>query len=712
MAGQVGCPHRSGTDVYTLCEGFQQTVLLDPDAVAIRTVGDGQRITWREYAERVRAIAAGLAAIGVGRGDTVGLMLTNRPEYELVDTAALHLGAIPFSIYNTSSPEQINYLFGNAGNRVVVTERQFLDRIAAGTVPGQQPGQQSGQPSGSAAGPAGDAASGPAVERVVCVDGPAEGAMTLDELVAGGSEDFDFGSAWRATKPDDVVTLIYTSGTTGPPKGVEITNANVMAQLRALLDHIESRADDRIVSYLPAAHIADRVASHYSGLVRGAQITCVDDPRKVAAALTDARPTVFFGVPRVWQKIKAGIEARLATEPKQAKRRIATWAIDVGQRTAERRLAGRRVPPVLAAQHVLADRLVLAKLRHAIGMDQLHWAASGAAAIPPETLAFFHGIGVGVYEVWGMSETTGVGTMNAPGQVRLGSVGKAIAGVELRLGTDGELLIRGPINMRGYRREPEKTADTVDGDGWLHTGDIATIDDDGFVTIVDRKKELILSEGGKVESETRGWREETQETASQRSKEEAHDYRYFPEPDLPPLVLAIDWIDKVKHDLPELPAARRTRYAADYGLGEYDVDVLWFDGEWVDWWTREDARDLEAFMRGLKPDIIINNRIFNSREGSMAGISPAGMPGDFHTPEQEAAAGGGQGLRARVDSLRAEVQRVADELDLPPEFLARRRLVEKLVRNVRSGRDEPLPEELRGWRREVIGERLLAAARG
>ena len=498
MAGQVGCPHRSGTDVYTLCEGFQQTVLLDPDAVAIRTVGDGQRITWREYAERVRAIAAGLAAIGVGRGDTVGLMLTNRPEYELVDTAALHLGAIPFSIYNTSSPEQINYLFGNAGNRVVVTERQFLDRIAAGTVPGQQ----SGQPSGSAAGPAGDAASGPAVERVVCVDGPAEGAMTLDELVAGGSEDFDFGSAWRATKPDDVVTLIYTSGTTGPPKGVEITNANVMAQLRALLDHIESRADDRIVSYLPAAHIADRVASHYCGLVRGAQITCVDDPRKVAAALTDARPTVFFGVPRVWQKIKAGIEARLATEPKQAKRRIATWAIDVGQRTAERRLAGRRVPPVLAAQHVLADRLVLAKLRHAIGMDQLHWAASGAAAIPPETLAFFHGIGVGVYEVWGMSETTGVGTMNAPGQVRLGSVGKAIAGVELRLGTDGELLIRGPINMRGYRREPEKTADTVDGDGWLHTGDIATIDDDGFVTIVDRKKELIISEGGKNMSPT------------------------------------------------------------------------------------------------------------------------------------------------------------------------------------------------------------------
>jgi long-chain acyl-CoA synthetase len=469
----VSCPHPSGTSIRTLCEGFQLTAQLHPDRVAVRTPGDAQRITWREYADRVRKIAAGLAVIGVGRGDTVALMLTNRPEYELVDTAALHLGAIPFSIYNTSSPEQINYLFGNAGNRVAVTERQFLERIEA---------------------------AGTAVEHVICVDGPA--GMTLDDLETAGSPDFDFDAAWRAVQPDDVVTLIYTSGTTGPPKGVEITNANVMAQVVALLEHIESKPEDRLVSYLPAAHIADRVASHYTGIVRGAQITCVSDPRNVAAALTDARPTVFFGVPRVWQKIKAGIEAKVAAEPSNAKRRLATWAIETGQQAAKRTLAGDGVSLPLAVRHRLADRLVLAKLRHAIGMDQVHWAASGAAAIPPETLLFFHGIGVPVYEVWGMSETTGVGTMNTPGAIRLGTVGKAITGVEVKLAPDGELLCRGAINMRGYRRDPEKTADALDPDGWLHTGDIATIDDAGYVTIVDRKKELIISEGGKNMSPT------------------------------------------------------------------------------------------------------------------------------------------------------------------------------------------------------------------
>lgn len=475
MTSAASCPHPSGKSVRTLCEAFQLTVALDPDRVAIRTVGDAQRFTWREYADRVRKIAAGLAALGVGHGDTVALMLTNRPEYELVDTAALHLGAIPFSVYNTSSPEQINYVFGNAGNRIAITEQQFIDRVKA---------------------------AGTAVETLVCVDGPAEGARTLDELEAVGAPDFGFEAAWRATGPDDLVTLIYTSGTTGPPKGVEITNANVMAQVAGPLEAMFSGPGDRLVSYLPAAHIADRVASHYIAMLRSVQITCVDDPRKVAAALTDTRPTMFFGVPRVWQKIKAGIEARLAAEPKPVKRKLATWAIETGRQAAQRSLEGRRVPPTLALRRHLADRLVLAKIRQAIGMDQTRWAASGAAAIPPETLVFFHGIGVPVYELWGMSETTGCGTSNVPGRIRLGSVGRPVPGFELRLAEDGELLCRGAITMRGYRRDPQRTAETVDADGWLHTGDIAKIDQDGYVTIVDRKKELIINEAGKNMSPT------------------------------------------------------------------------------------------------------------------------------------------------------------------------------------------------------------------
>jgi len=462
--------HPSGSTVSTLCEGFQLTTKLRPDAVALRTVGGAQTVTWREFAERVEKVASGLAALGVGHGDTVALMLTNRPEFNIVDTAALHLGAIPFSIYNTSSPEQISYLFTNAENKVVITEQQFLTRILTASA---------------------------AAEHVVCVDGNADGVRTLEDLEAAGSPDFDFEAGWRAVRPDDVATLIYTSGTTGPPKGVEITHANVIAEAAALQRYLVTGPDDRTVSYLPGAHIADRMAAHWTNQLFGIQLTCVADPRTVAAALPDGRPTIWIGVPRVWQKIKAGIEAKVAAEEKPAKRKIATWAIGVGTEAVRRELNGQGVPLTLKLRHRLAERLVLAKLRHALGLQEMRWAVSGAAAIPPTTLEFFLGIGVPVYEVWGMSETTGAATTNTPDAIRVGSVGKALRDVELRLAEDGELLCRGPIVMRGYRKDPEKTAEALDADGWLHTGDIATIDDAGFVTIVDRKKELIINEAGK-----------------------------------------------------------------------------------------------------------------------------------------------------------------------------------------------------------------------
>jgi Long-chain acyl-CoA synthetases (AMP-forming) len=221
------------TSVRNLAEAFQRTAAQRPDAVALRVPGGAQEITWREYADRVRRLAAGLAALGVGRGDTVGLMLANRPEANLVDTAAVHLGAIPFSIYNTSSPEQISYLFSNAENRVVITETAFLPRVQAAT--------------------------GTAVEHVICVDGEAEDVKTLADLETAGSPGFDLDAAWRAVEPEDVLTLIYTSGTTGPPKGVEITHANVLAEIDAILDTVVIDENDGTTSYLPMAHIADRV---------------------------------------------------------------------------------------------------------------------------------------------------------------------------------------------------------------------------------------------------------------------------------------------------------------------------------------------------------------------------------------------------------------------------------------------------------------------
>jgi long-chain acyl-CoA synthetase len=456
----------------TLCASFQSFVKRSPDAVIIRTPGGVTEITWREWDQRVRKLAAGLAALGVKRGDTVGLMLANRPEYHLADAAVLHLGATPFSIYNTSAPEQIAYLFGNAGNKVVFCDERFLTRIQEmrGTV-----------------------------EHIVCADevSDVDSVMTYADLEAKGDPDFDFDAAWQAVQPDDLATIIYTSGTTGPPKGVELTHANVIAEAEATKVLFRTEPGDRVLSYLPAAHIADRVTAQYFPMLFGIQVTDVADLTKLAEALADCRPHSFFAVPRVWQKFKAAIDIGLAAEPSPVKRKIAAWAIETGIRAARTQLAGRPLPALLAAQHRVADTLVLSKLRHKLGLDQAKAPASGASAISPDLLEFFWGLGIPIYEVWGMSETGGATTANAPGQTKLGTVGRPMKDMEVKLGEDGELLVRGPANMRGYRNDPAKTAETIDADGWLRTGDIAEIDADGYVKIVDRKKELIINASGK-----------------------------------------------------------------------------------------------------------------------------------------------------------------------------------------------------------------------
>ena len=463
--------HRSGVVVSTLPQAFQETAALEPDAVAIRTVGDKVVITWRQYADRVRKIAAGLSALGVQPGHTVGLMLRNRPEFQLTDTAVMHLGAIAFSIYNTSAPDQIRYLFSNAENNVVITEKDFLPAVKE---------------------------AGTDLAQVIVVDADVDGCLTLEQLESlGAKADFDFDAAWRAVRPGDIATLIYTSGTTGPPKGVELTHANVMAAFSAIVDLIGMQPTDRITSYLPHAHIADRVTGHYANIVLGVQVTDVADPRAIAEALPDVRPTMFLGVPRVWNKIKTGIETKLDTEATGIRRRLALWAIDTGIQAARLTLAGESVPPSLAFRRNIADRLVLAKLRHALGLDQVRWSVIGAAPCPVETIEFVWGLGIPVYEVWGLSESVGCGTSNRPGAYKVGSIGQPLSGVEISTASDGELLIRGPIVMRGYRHQPEKTIEAIDLDGWLHTGDIGTIDSQGFVTILDRKKELLVNEAGK-----------------------------------------------------------------------------------------------------------------------------------------------------------------------------------------------------------------------
>jgi long-subunit acyl-CoA synthetase (AMP-forming) len=400
-------------------------------------------------------------------------MLTNRPEFHLVDTAALHAGGTPFSVYNTLAPEQVAELFGNAGNRIVVCEEQFLPVVRAAA-----------------------AATG-AVQHVVCVDAAPDGTTALADLEGYDAPGFDFTKSWQSVAPEDVATIIYTSGTTGPPKGVELTHANLLTEVAATSALVPVSAEDSVISYLPDAHIANRWGAHYTSMVTGMRIVTLPDLRQLITVLPAVRPTFFGAVPQIWYRLKAGIEAQLAAEPSPVKRRLGRWALDVGRARARRRSDGRPVPRSLAVQHAVAERLVLSTIRARLGLDRVRFAATGAAAIDPDALEFVLGLGLPVCEVWGMSELSCAATANPPDAIRIGTVGVALPGVELRVADDGELLVRGPLVMKGYRNEPEKTAETIDADGWLHTGDIASIDGDGYVRIVDRKKELMINAAGK-----------------------------------------------------------------------------------------------------------------------------------------------------------------------------------------------------------------------
>jgi long-subunit acyl-CoA synthetase (AMP-forming) len=403
-------------------------------------------------------------------------MLINRPDFHLCDAAAMHLGATCFSVYNTSAPEQIEYVTGDARNRAIFTEEAFVDRVLEVRDGGRT-----------------------AIEHVVLVDGERDGCLTLAELERRGehADGFDFDAAWQAVAPEDVLCLIYTSGTTGPPKGVQLTHANMMAELRALDPVLHTHVGGRAVSYLPAAHIADRWASHYSPMSLGTQVTCCPDPRELFVHIADAKPTHFGGVPRIWEKLKAALEAGIDSEADQSRQEASRWAIETGLRKVRLEQAGEPVPPELEQDYRRADELVFSAIRERLGFSETEYCVAGAAPTPVEVLEFFTAIGIPILELWGMSETSCVFTLNPPGRIKIGTVGPPLPGQELKLADDGEILVRGPLIMTGYRNMPEKTAEALDPDGWLHTGDIGEIDEDGYLRIVDRKKELIINAAGK-----------------------------------------------------------------------------------------------------------------------------------------------------------------------------------------------------------------------
>jgi long-chain acyl-CoA synthetase len=452
----------AGLDASTLAEAFQLTAAAHPDRVALRLRDDEFSISWGEYADKVRRVAAGLAGLGLQRGQAMGIMLTNRPDFHWFDAAALHLGATPFSVYNTYAAEQIQHQVNDSEARIIVTEKAFEDRVR--DLEG--------------------------VEHVIVVDGG-------DDVEQHAPEGFDFEATWRAVEPDDVLTLIYTSGTTGPPKGVQLTHSNLIAAVRGFDEVIAFPDDGRVISWLPMAHIAERNCSQYLPMMLGFTTTDCPDPRQVVAYLPEVRPTWFFAVPRIWEKLKAAIEAGLESEQDEERKQATRWALDVGLRKVKLEQAGEPVPDDLRAEHAKADELVLSKMRKLLGLDQVESVNVGAAPPPREVIEFLHAIGVPLAELWGMSETTGYGTCNPPGRIKIGTVGPVSPGVEIKLADDGEVLMRGAMVTSGYRNDPEKTREAIDDEGWLHTGDVGEFDDDAYHTLVDRKKELIINAGGK-----------------------------------------------------------------------------------------------------------------------------------------------------------------------------------------------------------------------
>ena len=452
-----------------LVAAFQKTVDKHGDTPALRTK-DETWATWNELRDRVRRIAGGLANLGVSKGDTVAMLLNNRPEFVACDLGAVSLGGVPFSIYQTASPDQIAYQVGDAGARVAITESALLDRLLAAREAGAE------------------------IDHVVVVDGDG-GDSTLDELM-DADPDFDASAIAEELGPDDLLTLIYTSGTTGPPKGVQLTHRNLLSLVSGVEEMIPlPESGGKVISWLPAAHIAERGANYYLPVVYGLSITVCPDPRKIIEFLPAVKPTWFFAVPRIWEKAKSAIEGQLANLPDE-QREPAQKAVAAAIQKVRLEQAGEEVPDELAQGVAAADQAMFSEIRSRMGFDEVVAVNVGAAPTPVEVLEFFHAIGIPVGELWGMSETCGVATCNPPGDVKLGTVGPPVPGMEIKLAEDGEVLVKGDSIMPGYRNLPDKTDETFE-DGWLLTGDIGELDEDGYLKIVDRKKELIINAAGK-----------------------------------------------------------------------------------------------------------------------------------------------------------------------------------------------------------------------
>ena len=451
-------------------------------ALAHRTDSGWVTTSWRVYRDGIFRAAAGFVQLGVVPGTGLAIHSANRPEWAVADLAAIAAGAIPTGIFVTNTPEQCAYVLDHTEATIAVADNaEALAKLVAA---------RGGAPrlativvfdlDESAEREAGDGL--PAV-------------VSWRRLLELGAAAGDEGVRQRVAmqRESDVATLIYTSGTTGSPKGVELTHRNlVWTAWCGAKRTIETHVDDRQLSYLPLAHIAEQMLTLHLPLQHGGCTYYVPALDRVPEALREVRPTIFFAVPRVWEKLQTAVEKAIAEAP-PLRRRLLAWA---RRKALAAGYAAQRGEPIgLGA--AIADHLVLGKVRARLGLHRVRHAASAAAPISLGTLEFFLSLGVPIFEIYGLSETSGPGTISTPGRFRTGSVGPSMPGVEIRLAEDGEVLMRGPNIFRGYRRDPEATAAALDADRWFHTGDIGELSEDGFLRITDRKKELLVTSGGK-----------------------------------------------------------------------------------------------------------------------------------------------------------------------------------------------------------------------
>jgi long-chain acyl-CoA synthetase len=432
-------------------------------------------LTTGEFLRRTCALADALAALGVHAGDRVMLLSDDRPEWHMVDLAALDLHAVDVPVYGTLTPAQIAYQAKDSGAKAAVVEsadqmRKFLsvrDRC-------------------------------PSLEHLIQIEGAREpGVLDFNELAAterGGSGQ-RFWDRAAAVDERSLMTIIYTSGTTGEPKGVMLSHRNLVANVLHTARRVDANRDDLALEFLPLSHVLERMAGYCFMWAATSKAYC--SVVHVGDLIGSIRPTIFTGVPRFYEKVQQKILDAVAAAP-PVKRALFDWAVGVGREAALRRIAGREISGALAARHRVADRLVLAKVREGLG-GRLRFSITGGAEMPLHVAEFFHSLGIWLVEGYGLTETSPVISANGihPGSLRLGTTGRPLDNVEVKLAEDGELLVRGPSVMLGYWNKPEATAEVLDSEGWFSTGDIVEIDDDGFLLIVDRKKDIIVTASGK-----------------------------------------------------------------------------------------------------------------------------------------------------------------------------------------------------------------------